>query len=82
MCEIHRAAHAFGCIIPNEADIEITNCRLAEIESEWHRATRPSKLFQEANYNEQGDVTNTSFPVFPRRCFLVYCSWKCEHKSQ
>ena len=57
MCEIHRAAHAFGCIIPNEADIEITNCRLADIESEWHRATRPSKLFQEANYNEQGDVT-------------------------
>jgi len=55
MCEIHRAAHAFGCIIPNEADIEITNCRLAEIESEWHRATRPSKLFQEANYNEQGE---------------------------
>jgi len=30
--------------------MEIINCRLAEIESEWHRATRPSKLFHEANY--------------------------------
>jgi len=29
------------------------HCRLAEIESEWHRAMRPSKLFQEANNNEQ-----------------------------
>ena len=56
LCEIHRAAHAFGCIIPNEADLEITNCRLAEIESKWHRASRPSKLFQEANYNEHGDL--------------------------
>jgi len=36
------------------SDIKITNCRLAEIESEWHRATHPSKLFQEANNNEQG----------------------------
>lgn len=55
-CEIHRAAHAFGCIIPNEADLEVTSCRLAEIENNWHIVTRPSKLFQEANYNENGEL--------------------------
>jgi len=36
------------------SDIEITKCKLAEIESEWHRATHPSKLLPEADYNEQG----------------------------
>ena len=41
---------------PNEADLEVTSCRLAEIESNWHIVTRPSKLFQEANYNENGEL--------------------------
>ena len=55
LCEIHRTACAFGCIVPNESELEVTNCRLAEIESNWHRCSRPSKLFQEACYNEQGN---------------------------
>ena len=54
MCEVHRTAHAFGCIIPNESSLEVTNSRLAEIETNWHRASRPAFLFQEANYNEKG----------------------------
>ena len=55
MCEIHRAAHAFGCIIPNESELEVTGSRLAEIESNWHRASRPAELYQEANYNQDGE---------------------------
>jgi len=39
------------------SDIEVANCRLAENESEWHRATRHSKLFQEANNNGQGALS-------------------------
>lgn len=54
-CEIHQAANAFGCIIPNEAELEVTQCRLAEIENKWHRSSRPCKLFQEANYNQAGE---------------------------
>ena len=39
------------------SDIEVTNCRLSENESELHHATRHSKLFQETNNNEQRDLS-------------------------
>jgi hypothetical protein len=61
MCEVHRTAHAFGCIVPNESTLEVTNSRLAEIESNWHRASRPASLFQQANYNEKGKTARVQF---------------------
>ena len=71
MCEVHRTAHAFGCIIPNESTLEVTNSRLAEIESNWHRASRPASLFQQANYNEKGKSPRVA--VFPQRGGAACC---------
>ncbi len=71
MCEVHRSAHAFGCIIPNESSLEVTNSRLAEIESNWHRASRPASLFQQANYNEKGKCPRVA--GFPQRAAAACC---------
>ena len=74
LCEVHQAAHAFGSLVPNEAELEITNCRLAEIECKWHRSSRPSKLFQEANYDQHGEKIGNKILHFNLQFHAVWCT--------